>query len=350
MKIAYSVNGEGFGHAARLLTLAPGLRRWHDLVLFLPDTVRARIRVELPDLACQTLPAFELVKKVDRIMYFRTILKNLVLTFRSPWIVFKLARLLKKGRFDGVVSDFEPFLAWAGKLAGLKVVQLNHPGIVRRFTQLSTDSLCASLVATLMEGPWDRRILCSFFQGDIGPLLRPELLAAKPSRGEYLLVNLKTGYRDRVVTVLNRLSQTMPGLRWEIFPRPDGDFATALASCRAVISAAGHQMLSEALVLGKPILALPQGGQFEQELNARRLVASGRGMAGSLGELSGLIPQFMESLPALERACNEPALPGFCFRDSTELALRRIVESFAGHRQSAIPGNVQPFVQLRKRA
>jgi hypothetical protein len=52
-----------------------------------------------------------------------------------------------------------------------------------------------------------------------------------------------------------------------------------LAAARAVVCTAGFTLLSEALYLGKPVLALPNRGFFEQALNALYLRRSGRGHA-----------------------------------------------------------------------
>jgi len=45
-------------------------------------------------------------------------------------------------------------------------------------------------------------------------------------------------------------------------------FLQDLAGCKAVMATAGFTLMTEAFFLGKPYLALPMHGQFEQELNA----------------------------------------------------------------------------------
>ena len=56
-------------------------------------------------------------------------------------------------------------------------------------------------------------------------------------------------------------------------------FLADLAAARAVVSTAGFTLLSEALHLGKPVLAVPNRGFFEQTVNALALVEQGRGEA-----------------------------------------------------------------------
>ena len=65
-----------------------------------------------------------------------------------------------------------------------------------------------------------------------------------------------------------------------------------LASSKAVMATAGFTLMSEALWLKKPMLALPMAGQFEQQLNGHCLEQMGLGKnapepnAGSRGRFS----------------------------------------------------------------
>jgi UDP:flavonoid glycosyltransferase YjiC (YdhE family) len=54
-------------------------------------------------------------------------------------------------------------------------------------------------------------------------------------------------------------------------------FVDDLASCRAVVSTAGNQLVGEALHLGKPVLAFPEPGNAEQRINAHLLRTTGCG-------------------------------------------------------------------------
>jgi uncharacterized protein (TIGR00661 family) len=54
-------------------------------------------------------------------------------------------------------------------------------------------------------------------------------------------------------------------------------FLEDLAGCAYVVCGGSHTLISEALCLGKPVLALPVAGMFEQFLNAHYLKRSGFG-------------------------------------------------------------------------
>jgi hypothetical protein len=91
------------------------------------------------------------------------------------------------------------------------------------------------------------------------------------------------------------------------FRRPSrGGFLQDLASARAVVATAGFTLMTEALHLGKPYLALPMGGQFEQELNALLLEDLGYGTNGRKPSVQ-LFGEFFYRLPELkERLADYP--------------------------------------------
>lgn len=62
-------------------------------------------------------------------------------------------------------------------------------------------------------------------------------------------------------------------------------FLDRLAGCRAYVGTAGFESLCEAHYLGKPVLAVPTEGQFEQTLNAWDAERCGVARAGSYDDL-----------------------------------------------------------------
>jgi uncharacterized protein (TIGR00661 family) len=63
-----------------------------------------------------------------------------------------------------------------------------------------------------------------------------------------------------------------------LFKKPSMDnFLEDLAGCKAIIANSGFSLVSEALYLGKPYLAVPVKNQFEQILNAYYLGKTGFG-------------------------------------------------------------------------
>ena len=67
------------------------------------------------------------------------------------------------------------------------------------------------------------------------------------------------------------------GLSYRLVPDPQVNFEKALAACSFVLSTAGHQIIAESIALNKPILVIPQRGQWEQQLNAEMVEETGKG-------------------------------------------------------------------------
>jgi UDP:flavonoid glycosyltransferase YjiC (YdhE family) len=64
-------------------------------------------------------------------------------------------------------------------------------------------------------------------------------------------------------------------------PRSNEGFVEDLRTARGVVAGGGFSLLSEAVYLGKPVLAMPLHGQFEQLLNGRYLEREGYGVCAT---------------------------------------------------------------------
>jgi UDP:flavonoid glycosyltransferase YjiC (YdhE family) len=318
MRIAYSCAGEGFGHAARMVVLSKILEGRHHVRYFVPKNIQPFLREKLSAFSAEDISYFSYVKYEDRVDLLQTALGVLPQIGNFPREVSRLAERLKSLRIEAVISDFEPYLARAGRKAGIPVFQINHPGIVAKLVSPDPRSWLPALGARLLEGPWDERVHISFFGGDAGPLFRPSLFRYPVTEGDYVVFNLKDSYKTSVAEVLKRF----PTLDARIFPRPGGNFEEALAGCRAVVSSAGHQIIAESMALGKPILVLPQKGQWEQLLNARMLEKAGSGISSSIKNLHRDLPKFLDDL---DRYRTPPKLPrGFTVEDGTAVIRDRL--------------------------
>lgn len=297
--IGLAANGEGFGHAARMVSLVQQLGSRYALVLYAPSTIQGFLREKLRSLAAglvriRTIPCFEFSKKGDHIRYWRTLKRNLPVALKIRSSLGRLRLWMEQDGIEALISDFEPISTWAARSLQIPILQLNHPGVVLRSPSIQLDALAAKLVAWLMMGTYDKKLLVSFYEGDIGPLVRRELMVRPPKTGAFLLVYVKKEYQRHVTAVLDRLGIE----EYLVFPNAAADicFEDALLDCSAVITSAGHQTLSECIVLGKPVLAIPQRGQYEQRYNAQWLEKSGYGMASSVKGLAGSLPKFLADI------------------------------------------------------
>ncbi len=249
------------------------------------------------------VPGLRQVVRGNRARLWPTARVNLDLTWRSPEIIADAAAWLAEAGADVVVADHEPFVARAAVRAGVPVVALSHQLILTETRPRVPLRYAASWLGTsLGVGVLAPRrpaaaVVPSFFfpprrAGSqavlVPPILRDDVLAARATDGGRVLVYVNEG--DGMAPLLDALA----GVPADVYglgragPAPAGvrlkapsraGFLEDLAAARAVVATAGFTLLSEALYLGKPVLALPNRGFFEQTVNALALRESGRGEA-----------------------------------------------------------------------
>lgn len=160
----------------------------------------------------------------------------------------------------------------------------------------------------------------------VPPILRERILRARPHQGDHLLV-----YFDNHCLANPRLLRALAGVGSPVRlygsggvgtagavsyrPFDEAGFVEDLAGCRAVLATAGHQLISETIHLGKPLLLLPEA-TAEQRLNAReaarlgvaRLLRAADLTAGGLRRRLDDLGAPVTSLAGLERPGNATTL------------------------------------------
>jgi uncharacterized protein (TIGR00661 family) len=131
----------------------------------------------------------------------------------------------------------------------------------------------------------------------VGPLLRREVRETDPSHGEHVLVYLNKGAAQFTPAVhealaglpcpvcIYGLGHRPPEGNLTFRPVANMPFVHDLASCRALISTAGNQLIGEAVYFGKPTLAIPEK-TVEQRLNAAAIERMGVGRSIRLQDIS----------------------------------------------------------------
>lgn len=323
MTIALSCTGEGFGHAARTVALAQMLHSRYSLVIFCPVHLFSFMRENLGnDIPLEPIPYFAFVKKHERIEYAQTVLHNIPLAIRFPVDVSQIRRRLRRWNVTALISDYDPYGPYAADRLGMPILQINHPSVVLRQREFSLESWTARLISLLLMGKYHQKLVVSFYDGDVGPIVRPALESQHTDTEDFFVVYLKPGYRKIMLRTLKRLAiQNV-----QVFPDPNKNIVEYLARCKGVISSAGHQFMSEAMVLKKPVFVVPQTGQYEQMLNARMLELSGWGTWSSMDDLEPKLRNFVENIHDFPRP---PQTGDVRYRFSNDLhrAIQKI-ESF----------------------
>lgn len=187
----------------------------------------------------------------------------------------------------------------------------------------------------------DHVVSSSFFHGDVGPLIRPELRNPSPRSGSHILVYGSASIRAPLLEAL----AGFPDEDFRIYPNNTGRFFEDFPSANAVIGAAGHQMLSEALSLGKPLLTFPQPQQYEQMLNAQMARDTGLAYIGSIEAARDSIARFLADFERLHYCPAAGHSNSFCLRDDSERAAQLVQRLLLQPRRAAV-GELQPYAGL----
>ena len=299
-RIFYSMAGEGRGHATRVRSMVERLRHEHELVLFAPDEAyefpAPRYPAGFPNVEVRRIPGLRFHYTRGRLDLTRSVARGLGYLWKLPGLVRELKRTIRDEQPDLVVTDFEQSLPRAARACGVPFVRLNHQHFLVA-CDLSSLPLRLQGYGKLMglavkahHPGQTATIVSSFFQaplrrgyGDVqqvGPLLRPEILAAPRTCGDYLLSYLRSNAPGHVLELLKSagrpvrvygLGERKPEGPLTFCKLSEQTFVDDLASCAALVGAAGNQSLGEALYLGKPVLAMPEERHHEQLINAHFL-------------------------------------------------------------------------------
>jgi uncharacterized protein (TIGR00661 family) len=250
-----------------------------------------------------------------------------------------------------VISDFDSYAWLFAKRFGLPIVSIDNQQLIhkckhdeeirrgfeadyratRAFVKAKLPGCDHYVVTFFCEPPVRKK-----FQGRVTivpPILRPEILAAKPKRGAHVLVYQTSTSDTQLVAELNAVKGTrfvVYGLRRDavegnctIKDFSEAGFIRDLASCRAVVSNGGLSLMHEAIYLGKPVFSVPVRHAFEQEINARYLERMGYGLCAPKTD-AGLLAAFLaqEKKYAERVATHRQDGNRACFRVVDELVAR----------------------------
>lgn len=294
--ILYGVNGEGAGHSTRAREVLTHLReQGHSLHVASFDR---GLRNLSGDFEVTEIFGFHIAYVNNRVRYKRTIAKNLVTMPQAAKSVRKLKELIRDRNIDLVITDFEPLTCHIGHGIGLPVISIDNQhcltnAVVSYPRKYQRDAAAAKLVTRLMTPHADAYLILSFFTAPIRkrntflfpPILRQEVLKAVPSQGEHVLVYVTSpapALAKMLSTVRGHFIAYGFGRDGEegnvLYKKPSLDgFLRDLSSAKAIVANSGFSLVTEALHLGKPYLAVPVEHQFEQIFNAYWLQKTGYG-------------------------------------------------------------------------
>jgi uncharacterized protein (TIGR00661 family) len=294
--ILYGVNGEGSGHSTRAKVVISHLQdKGHNVRIVSFDRGLRNLREGFDVTEIYGL-RFAYVN--NRVRYKRTLAKNLISAPKAAQSLKRLLWLAEEWQIELVITDFEPLSCHVAHRRRLPLIaidnqhcltntKINYPREYRR------DAAAAKLVTRLMTPRANAYLVTSFLPAPVRdrktflfpPILRREVLDAKPIAGDHVLVYVTSPAPD--------LARLLKGIRCKfiaygfgeegqdgniLFKRPGvEEFLQDLTTAKALIANSGFALVSEALHLRQPYLAVPVKRQFEQIFNAYHLDKMGYG-------------------------------------------------------------------------
>ena len=301
MNIAYGLAGEGRGHSTRAITLAPHLlMAGHKLTFFTccqavePLVDEGHIVNQLPT------PRIQYDKK-NNPSAFRTMLYYPAWFFRNRGKVIDLAKYLQDHNYDLIISDYEPLLSRAAKLANIPLILYNNQSFathcrlpeccsngdtlakmkLSKINQMICPEADITIIAKALP---DNSLVKRRNTHMVGPPIKKEFLNGvwDGSDSKYIMVYHRGGLLNKLDEIVEFAKQEGCRIKWYYGGEPleiDNDlvdvcppgvqFVSDMKNCRYLITAAGASTIGEACHIGAPIILIPEKGQIEGELNSK---------------------------------------------------------------------------------
>ena len=311
MRIAWGVMGYGRGHAMRTLSVLPELMKEHEITVFTAGDAYEVLAPRFPTVRIPMIGYRYNARGGHSLP--KTVSENLApmadLLLGGPGMD-QVEREFRDRGIQLVISDSE---AWTHRVAQrlrLPRISFDHVGILAYCKPHFPPDLWAlgmrdAFGYRRLMGVPERILISSFYEAEpayagvriVGPMLRDEVLRARPSPGDFLLCYFNKGehqYQPHVDRALRLLDIPVviygTPFRGKVdnldFRAPSNEwFVHDLSRCKAVLSTAGNQTIGEAIHFGKPILAVPEDA-FEQRLNGHIIERMGVGMRADLNRLT----------------------------------------------------------------
>ncbi len=305
--ILYSLAQEGRGHASRSYEIIRRLAAdGHRLIVLTGGDSYEPLEeamAEMKNVSLRRLPGLRFsYDKKGKVDYIKTASKNLSVIVFGNIAVKKLAEMIQKNSINLVISDFEPFAPRAAKRTKTPFITIDNQHrivfekpakgaiseknalsyVVARGVVRSTHPLGKHcIIASVFKPHLRKKKFLKTSLHSVGPILRKEVedMREHLTKEDFVLVYVKSqlekailpklsGIRDKFVMYVKNPEKhrKMPNVIYR--KHSATNFAQDLARCKAVISTAGEQLMSEALYLQKPMFLMSEDDQYEQKLNA----------------------------------------------------------------------------------
>lgn len=283
MNIFYAIQATGNGHISRAMELLPYLQQQGNVDIFLSGN-NSNLSLDAP--VKYRSKGVSLYYTCNGKLDYWKIARNL-----NPLSLKKEVRELPVDKYDLVINDYDYITASACAAKKIPSVNFGHQASfqsdkVPRPAQKS--SIGEWMLKSFAKS--ERYIGLHFKEYDdfiITPVIKKEILEATPENKGHITVYLPSYCEAQLVQIFSAFKEH----RFEIFSRESRQinengnirfmpvdkylFNKSLINCEGIITGGGFETPSEAIHLGKKIMAIPIRGQYEQCCNAAALKEMG---------------------------------------------------------------------------
>jgi uncharacterized protein (TIGR00661 family) len=304
MRILYGVVGEGMGHATRSRVILEQLSLNHEIQIVASGRAMTYLQQRFPSV--HPIWGYTIAYEGNSVKAWQTLVQNLKGAVRGwPQNIRQYFEIARSFKPNVVISDFESFSYLFAKRHSIPVISADNMQIIDRCQHARSlwkgfefdFQLSRAIVSSKLPRAF-HYLITTFFYPPVRkkrttllpPLLRPEVLSARSEVGDHLLVyqTATTNVELPAILMRSQVECRVYGLRRDLAadqvdenliyrPFDEGRFIDDLRTARGVIAGGGFTLMSEAVHLRKPMLAIPLAGQFEQTLNALYLQQLGYG-------------------------------------------------------------------------
>jgi uncharacterized protein (TIGR00661 family) len=301
VKILYSVNGDGFGHATRSTPIIQALSKKYKLKViasskgsgdFLQKNVGKSVKV-------LSYNGIRFVYKKNSMDVYNTFTRNAKVILSRSSNLRIIYKTIKSYKPDVIITDCDFPTIVVAKLFKIPLLCVCN---IHALSEMKYDvpkkykkmKYAQRAVVKALSGNIDYHVITTFFYLPVKkknvflypPILRKEILAMNPTRKDYYLVYQTSSTNNNLIKILKSVNARfiVYGFNKEeidgnvTFRKTNNDqFFKDFKDCRACIANGGFSFISEAVSLHKPVLSIPIRGIVEQLLNALEIKRLGYG-------------------------------------------------------------------------
>ncbi|MBI1185542.1 hypothetical protein GC194_14825 [bacterium] len=326
--LTFVVQGEGRGHLSQAIAMAEICEQLNFVIdkvyvgrsgeRSLPDYFTRRFGEAIVEFKSPNF-AHDSNNKGIRVGW--SLFMGAVLLPKYIAISIKLARRIKKQKPHGVINFYEPLIGLSQLFVRLRLPIVCvahqyfalHPKFKLPAKPLFDKIGLITLTYITQIGSHSKMALSFYpFENDqkrhiiaMPPLLRNKVYALQTSQQSfYLIYILNSGYAENVLSWHAENAEVEVHCFWDRFDLPEvynpqpnlyfhhlseEHFLQRMSACKALLTTAGFESVSEAIYLQKPVAMVPVKGHYEQKVNSFDALEAGAGVRNDDFDVATLI-------------------------------------------------------------